>query len=145
LIKAAQHPNRLSSGNDVDNVLEPVIHVVDDDISFRTALTRLLSCAGYAVKNYGSAGEFLVSPADSRAGCILLDLELGGPDGLDVQQTVLRQRQALPIVFMSAYSDVPENVSSRSSTALWKGSATRKLLQSSNYLSAPSNPAEQAS
>ncbi|MDR5817972.1 response regulator [Caballeronia sp. LZ043] len=105
-------------GNDVDSVLEPVIHVVEDDISFRRALTRMLSCSGYVVRNYGSAGEFLVSASDSKAGCILLDLELGGPDGLEVQQAILRQHHALPIVFMSAYSDVPRTVRAMKSGAI---------------------------
>lgn len=76
----------------------------------RVALTRLLGCAGYAVRAYASAGEFLVSEPDPRNGCILLDLELGGPSGLDLQQAVLRHPPALPIVFMSAYGDVPRSV-----------------------------------
>lgn len=87
-----------------------VIHVIDDDAAMRTALTRLLSGAGYAIQDYASAGEFLVSEPDTRTGCILLDLELGGPSGLELQQAVLRNPRALPIVFMSAYSDVPRTV-----------------------------------
>lgn len=85
----------------------PVIHIVDDDPSLCTALNRLLGCAGFAVKSYRSAGEFLVSEPDPRPGCILLDMELGGPNGLELQQAVMRAPRALPIVFMSAYSDVP--------------------------------------
>ena len=88
----------------------PVIHVVDDDPSLRTALTRLLGCVGYAVRTYGSAGEFLVSELDPRPGCILLDVELGGPNGLELQQAIMRDARALPIVFMSAYGDVPRTV-----------------------------------
>lgn len=89
---------------------EAVIHVIDDDDAMRTALTRLLASAGYVVKNYASAGEYLVTEPDPRAGCILLDLELGGPNGLELQQAVARHARALPIVFMSAYSDVPRTV-----------------------------------
>lgn len=87
-----------------------VVHVIDDDASMRAALTRLLTLAGFEVRTYASAGEFLVCEPDSRSGCILLDLELGGPGGLEVQQAVLRHSRALPIVFMSAYSDVPRTV-----------------------------------
>nr|WP_284504695.1 response regulator [Caballeronia sp. ATUFL_M1_KS5A] len=87
-----------------------VVHVIDDDASIRAALTRLLTLSGFAVRTYASAGEFLVCEPDSLSGCILLDLELGGPSGLEVQQAVLRHSRALPIVFMSAYSDVPRTV-----------------------------------
>lgn len=87
-----------------------VIHVVDDDAAMRTALKRLLHGAGYDVRDYASAGEYLVSEPDTRAGCLLLDLELGGPNGLELQQALLRRPQALPVVFMSAYGDVPRTV-----------------------------------
>ncbi|WP_322062296.1 response regulator transcription factor [Paraburkholderia sp. J63] len=87
-----------------------VIHVVDDDAAMRVALRRLLHGAGYDVRDYASAGEYLVSEPDARAGCLLLDLELGGPSGLELQQALLRHPRALPVVFMSAYSDVPRTV-----------------------------------
>lgn len=89
---------------------EAVIHVVDDDASMRFALTRLLTCAGYAVRSYSSAGDFLVAEPDGLPGCMLLDLELPGPDGLDLQHTLQRQGIAMPIVFMSAYRDIPRTV-----------------------------------
>jgi FixJ family two-component response regulator len=87
-----------------------VIHVVDDDASMRTALTRLLKGAGYEVRDYACAGDFLIAEPDTRAGCLLLDLELGGPNGLELQQALNRHPRGLPIVFMSAYSDVPRTV-----------------------------------
>jgi FixJ family two-component response regulator len=87
-----------------------VIHIVDDDDSLRTALSRVLRCAGYAVRGYGSAGEFLVAEPDSRPGCLLLDLEMPGPDGLALQEALHRQQCRLPIVFMSAHRDIPRTV-----------------------------------
>lgn len=86
------------------------IHVVEDDASMRLALQRLLGSAGYAVRTYTSAGEFLVSEPAGWSGCLLLDLELGGPSGLDLQQALRRQPHALPVVFMSGYGDVPRTV-----------------------------------
>lgn len=86
------------------------IHVVEDDASMRSALKRLLNTAGYPVRDYASAGEFLVSEPEGWSGCLLVDLELGGPSGLDLQQALRRQPRALPVVFMSAYSDVPRTV-----------------------------------
>ena len=89
---------------------EPLIHVVDDDDSMRRALTRVLVRSGYAVKGYASAGEFLVAEPDERPGCLLLDLEMPGPSGLELQQALRRRGSRLPIVFMSAYGDVPRTV-----------------------------------
>jgi FixJ family two-component response regulator len=87
-----------------------VIHIVDDDASMRIALTRFLEHSGYAVKGYPSAGDFLVAEPDDRPGCMLLDLELPGPNGLELQKAMRRQGSAMPIVFMSAYADVPHTV-----------------------------------
>ena len=87
-----------------------MIHIVEDDVSMRTALKRLLGSAGYSVRDYASAGEFLVSEPEEWSGCLLIDLELGGPSGLDLQQALRRQPRALPVVFMSAYGDVPRTV-----------------------------------
>ena len=89
---------------------ESVVHVVDDDASMRTALTRLLSASGYDTKEYASAGEFLVSEPDGRPGCVLVDLELGGPSGLDLQRALRRQASSFPVVFMSGYGDVARSV-----------------------------------
>ncbi|VVD72276.1 DNA-binding response regulator [Pandoraea aquatica] len=89
---------------------ESVVHVVDDDASMRSALTRLLCASGYRTKEYASAGEFLVSEPDERPGCILIDLELGGPSGLELQRALRRQASPLPVVFMSGYGDVSRSV-----------------------------------
>lgn len=89
---------------------ESVVHVVDDDASMRSALTRLLGVSGYDTKEYASAGEFLVSEPDDRPGCVLLDLELGGPSGLDLQRALRRQAPDLPVVFMSGCGDVARSV-----------------------------------
>ncbi len=87
-----------------------LVHVVDDDASMRKALGRVLSHSGYSVKEYASVGDFLVSDPHDWTGCLLLDLVLGGPSGLELQQVLSRQQRALPIVFMSAYGDIPQTV-----------------------------------
>lgn len=87
-----------------------LIHVVEDDAGMRTALKRLLTGAGYYVRDYASVGEFLVSDPGDWTGCLLLDLMLNGPNGLDLQQALQRQARSLPIVFMSAYGDVANTV-----------------------------------
>ncbi|NLP63066.1 response regulator transcription factor [Paraburkholderia sacchari] len=82
------------------------IRVVEDDDGLRDALAAQLRCAGYEVRTYASAGEFLVSPPLECHGCILLDLVLPGPGGLSLQQALLREGDVLPVVFMSGHNDV---------------------------------------
>jgi FixJ family two-component response regulator len=87
-----------------------VVHVVDDDDALRTALMRVLTCAGFTVKGYPSAGDFLVEQPDASPGCLLVDLELPGPSGLDLQLALQRMGNRMPVVFMSAHRDIPRTV-----------------------------------
>jgi FixJ family two-component response regulator len=88
----------------------PLIHVVDDDESLRTSLLRLLSAAGFEARGYASTGDFLLQPLPDRSGCILLDVRLPGPSGLDLQAALQRQGVTLPIIFLTAYADVAASV-----------------------------------
>jgi FixJ family two-component response regulator len=88
----------------------PVVRVVDDDASFRTAVTRLLSAAKYKVRGYASAAEFLDSDPRTEPGCILLDLKMPGVTGFDLQQSLARLEERLPIVFLSGHGDIPASV-----------------------------------
>jgi FixJ family two-component response regulator len=89
---------------------EPTIHVVDDDASLRGALQRLLAAAGYCVRTYGSAGEFLLDPPRDAPGCLLLDVRLPGPSGLDLQEALQRQGILLPVVFLTGHGDLAAGV-----------------------------------
>jgi FixJ family two-component response regulator len=91
-------------------VSAPLIHVVDDDDSLRTALLRLLAAAGFEARGYASTGEFLLQPPPDRPGCVLLDVRLPGPSGLDLQAALQRQGVALPVVFLTGHADVPSSV-----------------------------------
>lgn len=88
----------------------PIIHVVDDDAPFRTAVTRLLRAAKYEVRGYASATEFLNSDRCADPGCILLDLRMPGASGLDLQQSLARMEERLPIIFITGHGDVPASV-----------------------------------
>jgi FixJ family two-component response regulator len=88
----------------------PIIHVVDDDRSFRTAVTRLLRAAKYQVRNYASAAEFLNSDPSAAPGCILLDLRMPGVSGLDLQQALAQMEDRLPIIFLTGHGDIPATV-----------------------------------
>jgi FixJ family two-component response regulator len=88
----------------------PLIHVVDDDPSMRTALLRLLGAAGFEARGYSSTGEFLLQPLPDRPGCLLLDLRLPGPSGLELQEALLRRQVTLPIVFLTGHGNVDSSV-----------------------------------
>lgn len=88
----------------------PIIHVVDDDDSFRTAVMRLLRAAGYEVRGYPSAGEFLMANTGSTTGCVVLDVHMPGPSGLDLQAAFSAKDDGLPIIFLTGHGDIPMSV-----------------------------------
>lgn len=109
-----------------------LIHVVDDDDSLRTALLRLLSAAGFEARGYASTGEFLLNPPPDRPGCVLLDVRLPGPSGLDLQEALGRQGVRLPVVFLTGHPDVASSVRAMKSGAvdfLTKPVEKRTLLE----------------
>ncbi len=90
--------------------LPPLIHVVDDDKSLRTALLRLLGAAGFEARGYASTGDFLLQPPPDRPGCILLDVRMPGPSGLDLQAALRHRGNTLPVIFLTGYADVTASV-----------------------------------
>lgn len=88
----------------------PLIHVVEDDESLRTALLRLLDAAGFEARGYASTGNFLLEPLPDRPGCVLLDVRLPGPSGLDLQDALVRRGVTLPVVFLTGHADVASSV-----------------------------------
>jgi FixJ family two-component response regulator len=88
----------------------PVIHIIDDDAPMRAALDRLLGALGFEVRQYASAGEFLLAWPVDHPGCLLLDVRMPGPSGLDLQQALCQRPDALPVVFLTGYGDIPMSV-----------------------------------
>lgn len=88
----------------------PLIRVVDDDESLRAALLRLLDAAGYEAQGYASTGDFLLHSPRERPGCLLLDLRLPGPSGLDLQASLPDNGFSLPVVFMTGHPEVAASV-----------------------------------
>src|SRR5512147_1149488 len=88
-----------------------LVYVVDDDTSFRTAIQRRLKVAGYEVETYSSA-ELLLDrvPAAERPGCILLDVQMPGLSGLELQSRLIELGSNLPIVFVTGHADTPTTV-----------------------------------
>lgn len=88
----------------------PIIHVVDDDASLRESTIELLEVAGFRARGYESTGEFLLDPPSDAPGCLLLDVRLPGPSGLDLQAGMQRLGISLPVIFLTGYADVAASV-----------------------------------
>jgi FixJ family two-component response regulator len=82
-----------------------LISVVDDDPSMSRMLCRAIKAAGLRVDAFGSAEEFLDSGASQKSVCLILDMNLPGMSGLELQQLLNASRQEVPIIFMSAQAD----------------------------------------
>jgi FixJ family two-component response regulator len=83
------------------------VHIVDDDASFRTAMERRLTKAGYEVATYASAEHLLDRfPSDSVLGCILLDVRMPGLSGPGLQEGLSELGSTLPIIFLTGHHDI---------------------------------------
>jgi len=91
--------------------LPGLVHVIDDDASYRTAVERRLKLAGYDVKTYSSAQQLLdCLPDADTPGCILLDVQMPGLSGLELQSRMTERGSILPIVFVTGHADTPTTV-----------------------------------
>lgn len=88
-----------------------LVHVVDDDASFRTAIERRLRLAGYDVATYSSAEELLGRlPSVEQPACVLLDVKIPGLSGPDLQSRLIEIGSTLPIIFVTGYADTATTV-----------------------------------
>jgi FixJ family two-component response regulator len=88
----------------------PVVHIVDDDGSFRRAISRVLNLSGYEVVGYESAACFLRIIADAEPGCIVLDVQMPNFGGLQLQEELARLSRSWPIIFLTGHGDIPTSV-----------------------------------
>ncbi|HYP12489.1 MAG TPA: response regulator, partial [Bryobacteraceae bacterium] len=86
-----------------------IVYVVDDDYRVREALSSLIAAVGYDVAVFGSAGEFLESEKADAPACLILDLQLPGASGLELQQQLLTG-DSPPIVFITGHGDIAASV-----------------------------------
>lgn len=80
-----------------------LITVVDDDCSIRRALERLLGAHGFVVETFSSAEQLLASHGGERSDCLVVDIHLGGMNGLELSDRLFEASKRIPIVFMTAY------------------------------------------
>jgi len=92
------------------NDTDAIVFVVDDDPSIREAIESLVKLSGLRVETFGNAQEFLRSKRADLPGCIVLDVELPGLSGLDLQRELAVHGIKLPIVFITGYGDIPMSV-----------------------------------
>jgi RNA polymerase sigma factor (sigma-70 family) len=88
-----------------------VIHLVDDDVSFRKAMSRLLHALGFEVATYGTARELLERlPQQTEPSCILLDVQIPGITGPELQDRLIALGFELPVIFLTGHGDIPTSV-----------------------------------
>ena len=90
--------------------MSALIHIVDDDASFRKSLAQLLQASGYEVALYDSAERVLQLQPDVKPGCILLDVQMPGLSGPELQDRLAQLGSPLPIIFLSGHGNIPTTV-----------------------------------
>ncbi len=88
----------------------PIVVVVDDDPSVRKALSRLLKAARFRVEAFATAEEFLARSLPDGPACVILDVQMPGLDGMELQRTLTERNSILPIVFITGHGDIPMTV-----------------------------------
>jgi FixJ family two-component response regulator len=86
------------------------IHVVDDDAAVRRSLARLLQSCGYRTQAWDTAQKFLNQNTLREPGCLILDLQMPGINGLELQRMLHASQRSIPIVFVSGHAHVPDSV-----------------------------------
>ena len=87
-----------------------IVFVVDDDMSMRESLRNLIRSAGLRVQTFSSAQEFLASQRPKAPSCLVLDVQLPGLSGLDLQQELAKANIQIPIIFLTGHGDIPMSV-----------------------------------
>jgi FixJ family two-component response regulator len=101
---------RPKSPRDLASAEEPMVFVIDDDPSLRNALTNLFRSVGLPSQEFGSAPELLRSKLPEVPSCLVLDIRLPGPSGLDFQTELAKANIRIPIIFMTGHGDIPMSV-----------------------------------
>ena len=89
---------------------QPIVFVVDDDLSVRESLELLIQFAGWHPEIFASAEEFLAHPRTATPSCLVLDVSLPDLNGLELQKLIASERTDMPIIFITGHGDVPMSV-----------------------------------
>jgi FixJ family two-component response regulator len=110
---------------------DSIVFVVDDDPSFRRSTERLLRTAGFTIKSFASAQEFLHNPRPDVPACLVSDVRMPGLSGLDLQRELAKAGIVIPIIFITGHGDIPMSVQAMKAGAvdfLTKPFRAKKLL-----------------
>lgn len=97
---------------------QPIVFIIDDDASVREGVGDLLRSVGLGVQSFESTQDFLQSKRPNAPGCIVLDVRLPGPSGLEFQRTLTESGISLPVIFLSGHGDIPMSVKAIKSGAV---------------------------
>src|SRR2546428_9957776 len=92
------------------NEKNALVFIVDDDRDTRESLRNLIRSAGLSAQTFSSAQEFLAAERPKAPGCLVLDVQLPGLSGLDLQQELAKAGVKIPIIFITGYGDIPTSV-----------------------------------
>jgi DNA-binding NtrC family response regulator len=106
------------NANYLSNENNQLVCVVDDELSMRESVSSLLRSAGLNVQTYSSAQEFLSKASIEALGCLVLDVQLPGISGLDLQQELASKDIQIPIIFITGHGDIPMSVQAVKAGAL---------------------------
>lgn len=91
--------------NLIDMSTEPCVFIVDDDCAVRDGLGLVIETSGLAYQVFESAEHFLQAYCPGKRGCLLLDVNMPGLNGLELQDELIRRNSHLPIIFLTAHGD----------------------------------------
>lgn len=114
-----------------------IVHLVDDDSSFLLSVSRLLRASGFAVKCFSTAEDFLGQLASDpvTSGCVIVDLQMPGLSGLDLQEQMAKSGHLMPVIFLTGHGDIPSTVRAMRGGAedfLTKRASKQELLDAVN-------------
>jgi FixJ family two-component response regulator len=111
--------------------VEPIVFIVDDDLSVRRSTERLVRSAGFNAQTFTSAEDFLKNPQPEGPACLVLDVRMPGLNGMDLQHELNQSGIHIPIVFITGHGDIPMSVRAMKAGAaefLTKPFRSRSLL-----------------
>ena len=111
---------------------EPIVFIVDDDLSVRRTTERLIRSAGFKAQTFTSAREFLASPRPEGPACLVLDVRMPGLSGMELQRELTQSGIHIPIIFITGHGDIPMSVRAMKAGAvefLTKPFRSRSLLE----------------
>lgn len=100
----------MTSGRHTEDLTSETVFLIDDDVSVREGVTELIESLGLQVRTFGSALEFLAAKPVATEGCLILDINMPGMNGLELQREMNESGISLPVIFLTGHGDIPMTV-----------------------------------